>query len=173
MQHYTVEAIDEIIEKVRALPAKDAKARKLDKRVSVKRMAEELSALQERGYTLEEIADSVRGFGFDITTPTLKSYLQRAKNGDEKRPKAKRAASRRPTKTDAPKVEAPPALTATDAPAEPAGKRAANDRAVGKPTGPTPGAGVGGPAEGTANNPEKETFRSGKSAFLLKDKDSY
>jgi hypothetical protein len=35
--------------------------------------------LQKRGYTLDQISETLRGEGLSIATPTLKSYLQRAK----------------------------------------------------------------------------------------------
>jgi len=41
-------------------------------------------ALQKRGYTLDQISETLRGEGLDITTPTLKSYLQRIKAGKSK-----------------------------------------------------------------------------------------
>ena len=42
-------------------------------------LSKEIAALQKRGYTLEQISETLRGEGLNIATPTLKSYLQRAK----------------------------------------------------------------------------------------------
>ena len=42
-------------------------------------LSKEIAALQKRGYTLDQISETLRGEGLSIATPTLKSYLQRAK----------------------------------------------------------------------------------------------
>ena len=76
---YTLESAERMAEKLRAIPAKDPSQRRLDKQGMVRHLASEILALQQRGYTLEEVAESLRGHGLDITTPTLKNYLQRAK----------------------------------------------------------------------------------------------
>jgi hypothetical protein len=88
----------------------DGSKRRLTKQAVVKRLSREIASLQARGYTIEQIVESLHGVGFDITTPTLKSCLQRKKKrknpaaakattagpagrGDE--PRAARSASRR------------------------------------------------------------------------------
>lgn len=175
---HTVEAVDEMIAKLRLLPPKDPAKRKLDKQESVKRMAQELIALQERGYTLEEIADSVRGVGLNITTPTLKTYLQRAtKKADGKGAKTKRPSASQAAKIEArkaPPVEAPPARLE----AAPTAKRAEAATSSAKTSAPS-GAAM---AEASAHEPAVPTvadpmagapLRRGKDAFLIKDKDSY
>ena len=154
---YTVESANWLIAELRAIPAKDPAKRKLDKQAMVSLLASELVALQKRGYSIEEVAEGLRGRGFAITTPTLKNYLQRAKNKSEKRAKsgARTASSRsgngspKVTKCEASNAPAP---TTTQAP--PAMKQAAS----------TPEAGAA---------PEGTTLRSGKGAFRVKDKDSY
>jgi len=87
---YTLETARRLAEELRAIPAKDPSQRRLDKQAMVRELAQELIALQQRGYSIEELADSLRGRGFEITTPTLKNYLQRAKNSGAKRRKARR-----------------------------------------------------------------------------------
>jgi hypothetical protein len=154
---YTVESANWLIAELRAIPPKDPAKRKLDKQRMVSLLADEISALQQRGYTIEEVAESLRGRGLAITTPTLKNYLQRAKSKTEKRAKsgaktASRASGRAtPTtvKPEAPNAPAPPTTQTTTA-----AKQAAS----------TPEAGA--TADATA-------LRSGKGAFLVKDKDSY
>lgn len=74
---YTIEAADELLSVLRALPPKDAAQRRLDKQAVIRHIAEEITALQQRGYTLEEIAGTLSAKGVTITCPTLKSYLQR------------------------------------------------------------------------------------------------
>ena len=76
---YTLEKVEEMARALRALPAMDQSKRRLSMQAAVKHLIAEIAALQKRGYTIEQIAESLRGVGFAITTPTLKSYLQRAK----------------------------------------------------------------------------------------------
>lgn len=85
---YTVEMADRIAEKLRKLPPVDPSQARLNKQGVVRHLAGEIAALQERGYTLEQIAESLRGSGLEITTPTLKSYLQRSKR-NRARPRRK------------------------------------------------------------------------------------
>jgi hypothetical protein len=95
---YSVEQVDRVGELLLALPAIEPSKRKLDKQAAVKRLKEQISTVQQRGYTLEQIAASLSGAGLQITTPTLKSYLQRA------RKPGGRGASK------APRRSAPPAV---------------------------------------------------------------
>lgn len=157
---YTVELGHEIIEKMRAMPPKDPAKRRLNKQGLIRLLAQEIAALQERGYTIEEIVESLHGWGFDITTPTLKSYLQRAKGRKAKGQKAPAgtvsapasAGRRRPAQPDAAPVRTP--STNAVPPAD----------ARGTATNAAP------PVKPAA---EPGALRSGKSAFLIKDKDSY
>jgi hypothetical protein len=154
---YTVEGANRLAEELRAIPPKDPAKRKLDKQGMVRLLAGELLALQQRGYTIEEVAEGLRGRGLTITTPTLKNYLQRAKSKTEKRAKnGARTASGGPG-SGAPNVakrEAPTAPTPTPTQTPPAAKQAASP-----------------PEAGAA--PDATALRSGKGAFLVKDKDSY
>ncbi len=133
---YTVENAEEMARTLRALPAMDASKRRLSKQGVVKYLATEIAALQERGYTLEQVSESLQGAGLTITTPTLKSYLQRTKTKPVK--SAPRKHKRSPT--------APPAEGPEERP----------DLSVA--------------SEPKTNAPVE---RSGKQAFLLKDKESY
>jgi len=153
---YTIETARRLAEELRAIPAKDPAQRRLDKQAMVKELAEELIALQQRGYTIEEVAESLRGRGFEITTPTLKNYLQRAKSTAAKSRKPRRppGSSGAPPRSEHPPASKPPHAKA---PAEPISVAAAN---TGKPDSPSK----------PAIDP---TLRGGKSAFLIKDKESY
>jgi hypothetical protein len=175
---YTMAALDEIRAKLMALPPKDPKQRKLDRQAGVKYMLRELTSLQERGYTLEEIVESVNGFGFQITTPTLKTYLQRARSDNADRSKTKRAAPSRRAKTDAAKAASVAARIHAGpiggSGAEPAAKRAVTAVERGDIAAPAAASPPGTPSLPTADSDEKSPpFRSGKSAFLLKDKVTY
>ena len=84
---YTLEKANQVLAALRALPAMDDSKRKLDKQGMVKHLADEIGALQKRGYTIEQVVESLTTVGLDITTPTLKSYLQRIKKKTGKTPK--------------------------------------------------------------------------------------
>jgi hypothetical protein len=90
---YTVEEVDRVAAALLALPAMEPSKRKLDKQGAVTRLKEQIAALQQRGYTLEQIAESMTTLGLEITTPTLKSYLQRSKKAGKR---GANKASRRP-----------------------------------------------------------------------------
>jgi hypothetical protein len=154
---YTVASANWLIEELRAIPPKDPAKRKLDKQRMVSLLAGEIAALQQRGYTIEEVAESLRGRGLAITTPTLKNYLQRAKSKTEKRAKNGARPASGGSGSGAPKAakrEAPNVPTRTLIQTPSAAKQAAS----------TPEAGAA---------PEATSLRSGKGAFLVKDKDSY
>lgn len=74
---YTLEKVKEIGAALRALPARDPSERRLHKQMVIRQLVEEITALQKRGYTLEQVASLLCTEGVEVTTPTLKSYLQR------------------------------------------------------------------------------------------------
>jgi len=133
---YTLERAEEMARALRTLPAMDDSKRRLSKQAVVKHLGAEIAALQQRGYTMEQVAESLQGVGLTITTPTLKSYLQRAK-----------------TKA----VKNAPRKHSSDSTAPPGGSRQRR------------------PELAVVNPPKAEAAaeRSGKQAFLVKDKDSY
>jgi len=81
---YTNEKLDAIAAKLKAMPVIEKKKQEHSKQDAIKRLSKEIVALQKRGYTLDQIAETLRGEGLEITTPTLKSYLQRIKSGKQK-----------------------------------------------------------------------------------------
>jgi hypothetical protein len=76
---YTAAQVEEIAGKLRALPTIEPPPKDLTKSDAIKMLTKEIKSLQKRGYSLEQIASSLKGEGLDISTPTLKSYLQRTK----------------------------------------------------------------------------------------------
>ena len=76
---YTTEQLEAIALKLRAMPPIEKKKQQHSKQEAVKVLAREIAAMQKRGYTLDHISKVLRGEGLDVATPTLKSYLQRAK----------------------------------------------------------------------------------------------
>jgi hypothetical protein len=156
---YTLETATHLAEELRAMPAKDPSQRRLDKQSIVRHLAQEITALQERGYTIEEVAESLRGHGLDITTPTLKNYLQRAKGAGGKSRRARRPAG--PSRSGAKAGQPMHASAVLPVPASPSiesgPKPAANSAKTEAPTNPAP----------------EPALRTGKGAFLIKDKASY
>lgn len=76
---YTVEMMDAIAKKLRDMPPVEKKHQGYSKQEAVRVIAAEIIEMQNRGYTLQQIAEILKGDGFILSTPTLKSYLQRAK----------------------------------------------------------------------------------------------
>jgi hypothetical protein len=104
----------------------------VSKQEAVRLLVPAIAEFRRKGYSMQQIADSFRGVGFELTTPTLKSYLSRVKASKRRR-------------RDAPRNGAPP----TKVPAVPTEKE-------------------------TARSTKTEvSAKSGKDAFLVKDKDSY
>ena len=77
--------IEEIALKLRGMPPAPPAEVPSTKQDAMKLLANEIASLQRRGYTLEQITESLRGEGLELTTPTLKSYLSRAKAGRRRR----------------------------------------------------------------------------------------
>ena len=102
---HTLEDAERIARSLRALPAIDSSKRTLTKQAMIKRLAREIASLQQRGYSIEQVADSLRGNGLDISTPTLKSYLHRSKR------KQGQHSARKPARTETPKVPVKPAAS--------------------------------------------------------------
>ncbi|CAA9892575.1 Protein MobC [Candidatus Methylobacter favarea] len=81
---YSNEQLEAIAAKLKTMPVIEKKKQEHSKQDAVKVLSKEIALLQKRGYTLDQIAETLRGEGLDITTPTLKSYLQRIKAGKNK-----------------------------------------------------------------------------------------
>ncbi len=88
----TVAQAEALAEKLRALPAIENKNRPISKAEEIKLLADEIAALQERNYSLQQIAEFLTGEGLEISTATLKNYLQRSK-ATSKRPSKKKPAA--------------------------------------------------------------------------------
>jgi hypothetical protein len=82
----------EQIEKLRAMlktaPEAPANSANTTKQEAVRLLAGEIRAHQRRGYSLEQVAEFLKGGGLDLTTPTLKNYLSRAKAAQKLRQRA-------------------------------------------------------------------------------------
>ena len=82
---YTQEMIEAIAKKLRDMPPIEEKTKEYNKQDAVRILAQEINALKGRGYTLDQIAETLKGEGLDISTLTLKNYLQRTKSKRAKR----------------------------------------------------------------------------------------
>lgn len=83
---YTTEHLEAIASKLRDMPPIERKKPEYSKQAAVKMLVKEITTLQKRGYSLEQIAETLRGEGLDVATPTLKNYLQRARPTRKKTP---------------------------------------------------------------------------------------
>lgn len=75
---FTKEQIVSISNKLRSMPKVEPK-RDFNKQEAVKLLIKDIQSLQKRGYTLDQISQTLRGEGLDISTPTLKNCIQRAR----------------------------------------------------------------------------------------------
>ena len=76
---HTAEDANRVRELMRAAPDKAPNQRRMDKQAIVADVIDDIEAIQKRGYTLEEIAELWATGGVELTVPTLKSYIQRAR----------------------------------------------------------------------------------------------
>lgn len=83
---YTNEQIESMAAKLRDMPPVEKKKQEHSKQEAVKILSKEIASMQKRGYTLDQISEALRGEGLAVATPTLKSYLQRAKPASKKTP---------------------------------------------------------------------------------------
>jgi hypothetical protein len=174
--------VEQLRSKLKAVPKAPAASVDTTKQEAVKLLAREIEGLQRRGYSLEQIAEMLKGGGLVVSTPTLKSYLSRAKTTRER---GKGAGLRRKAAGGA----NAPATSEVASAAKADASRGATPKTTGKGTPPVPGgasapdrAGVATvkitPASPTtdaasAETPAPAALRGGKDAFLIKDKDSY
>ena len=109
---YTTEQLESIEVKMYELPKIERRKQQHNKKEAIKVLVRAIASLRKRGYTLEHVADFLRGEGLDITERTLRNYLQQHKRPAKKAPAKKAPVIKEP----------PPQITA---PAE--------DRTSGKP----------------------------------------
>ena len=75
----TIATIDSLRRKRDELPPQDNVKREVSQQEAVALLAEQVSALQGRGYAIDEIASLLSSNGLPVSVPTLKSYLSRAR----------------------------------------------------------------------------------------------
>lgn len=102
----TIEDIEKIAAYLEALPPVESKKRQVTKSDAVVLLQTQIRGLQERGYTLEKIAELIKTQGLDIATPTLKSYLQRVKRAQKPTARGRAKVSRKGAQQSTPKSQA-------------------------------------------------------------------
>ena len=73
---YTKSQIEEFARRLKELPTIEKPAQ-MSKLETIKALKPEIISMQKKGYEVEKIAEALTSFGLEITTPTLKSYLQK------------------------------------------------------------------------------------------------
>lgn len=84
IQLNTIEALRA---KMKEAPEVAKEKRQVSKQEAIRELKRDIEAMKKRGYTLEDIAKFLTDGGMQITTPTLKSYLQRTRADKPKAPK--------------------------------------------------------------------------------------
>ena len=83
---YTNEQLETIASKLKSMPKVENKKHEYSKQEAVRVLSKEITEMQKRGYTLNQISEALKGEGLAIASPTLKSYLQRSKTTKKKAP---------------------------------------------------------------------------------------
>ena len=83
---YTTEQLETITVKMDELPKIERRKQHHNKKEAIKVLARAIASLRKRGYTLEHVADFLRGEGLDITERTLRNYLLQHKRPVKKAP---------------------------------------------------------------------------------------
>ena len=81
---YTKEKLDGMSASLGKFPAIENRKRQYNKKEAIKLLAKDIASLRKRGYTLEQVAEALRGVGLDITERTLRNYLQQHKRPGKK-----------------------------------------------------------------------------------------
>jgi hypothetical protein len=170
--------VEQLRSTLKAAPKAPAASVDTTKQEAVKLLAREIEDLQRRSYSLEQIAEMLKGGGLVVSTPTLKSYLSRAKTARERgkeaggRRKAGGGANASAAADVAPVVKAGTpsggAPRTTGKGANGAAAPAATEVVPVKPTVASAKA-----DEAAAEMTEPPNLHSGREAFLIRDKDSY
>lgn len=74
-----LDTIEALRAKMKEAPEVAKEKRRVSKQEAIRELKRDIEAMQKRGYTLDDIAKFLTDGGMQISTPTLKSYLQRTK----------------------------------------------------------------------------------------------
>jgi redox-regulated HSP33 family molecular chaperone len=73
---YTKDQIAAVAMKLQGMPDFVKEKTEFSKKETILMLLKEIKDLQKRGYSIEQIASALKGEGIDISTPTLRSYIQ-------------------------------------------------------------------------------------------------
>jgi len=74
---FTLAQVEAAKARISSLPERPAEPKPLNLAQSIREMKSEIQAALRRGYTLDEIAQSLKDNQFDVGVPTLRAYLSR------------------------------------------------------------------------------------------------
>lgn len=103
-----IEAFETLKNRMDDAPEIVKEKRTLNKQEAIKGLKRQIEGMQKRGYSLEDIAKFITDGGLPITTPTLKSYIQRTK---VEKPKGQKQETKKPEIFADAKKENAPAVT--------------------------------------------------------------
>ncbi len=94
----TVAQVESLKLQLREMPLPEKSQQVLSKQAAIARRAADLVKLQQRGYSIDEIADILTAHGLAVTGKSLKTYLYRARShepgrGKQPAPRARRNAA--------------------------------------------------------------------------------
>ena len=81
---YNKDKIESVAAKLREMPIFVQEKTEFSKKETVLMLLKEIKDLQKRGYSLGQIAATLKGEGIGISTPTLRSYIQQKKKAPKK-----------------------------------------------------------------------------------------
>ena len=97
---YTGEEVEKFAATLDALPAVDKSNRTYNKKETVRLIEKRITAARTRGYSLEQIVESLRGKGFDIANSTLRNYMSQNQRPVKKAPARQKSAPQTPVAPD-------------------------------------------------------------------------
>lgn len=80
----TLEALEALRERIKDAPPAPKETQKVNKMEAIRAIRKDIESMQKRGYSFDDIAKFLSEGGLQITTPTLKSYMQRTKPESQK-----------------------------------------------------------------------------------------
>lgn len=80
---YSIEQMERIAARLQSIPKLDKTHPTLTKQEGITLLNDEITKLRKDGHSLERISEILHDIGFEITSSTLKNYLQRAKESTQ------------------------------------------------------------------------------------------
>jgi hypothetical protein len=122
-REYTIEQVDAWGEALLRQAELDPSQRKVDMKAAIGRLKEKIAVAQQRGYSLAQIAETLRTAGLPIAAQTLKKHLEPAKKVGRKSA-ARSSGTPAPIQMTASRLPPPVRATQTDPSAAPGARLA-------------------------------------------------